>query len=259
MIGMLRRKLKIWWTSGLAPETAISDRMKRLITNRMNAHLFILVAILAGTIIAHSSVRVVDTKSAPHLVMLAVITLLGLNLAYTIRHLVPIWRLWEKFGDAGKPAAEDQNRPNVITRLKSFPWPSLMIDFVVLGVLVGFTGGITSLFTPLFVVGILMSDISIADAKSRIWLSGSAAIIMGGAAFLSYKVKSGDWCWSVVDSRGERTCFETVWKFEGDLEWAVPLALFVISVGFGSAVMNLYVRNSKLFEDEAAANDNQQT
>jgi hypothetical protein len=117
-----------------------------------------------------------------------------------------------------------------------FPWWSLGWDFINLAFLVVFTGGLQSVFLPLFVIGLLLGDVSVAKNKREL-ITVIFLITTAGSLLVSQV----DVARCVLLWQGNAECAKSVWHLSPGWEIASALLIYIPGALFGSIVLRWYI------------------
>lgn len=116
-----------------------------------------------------------------------------------------------------------------------FPLALLFFDFLNLGVLVAATGRLESVFLPLFVVALLLGDISTREEKRN-----PSRCLFGVAVLCGVLLPEIDPIRYLLINHGQRTSRESLWVLPDWATIAFGLTLFFAGAFFGSLVLRWY-------------------
>jgi hypothetical protein len=122
-----------------------------------------------------------------------------------------------------------------------FPLLELVLDFVLLAIVVLLTGGLDSIFLPLFVIALLLSDVSLDNDHRRaimlvvFLVTAAITVLVAETSFLRCLVLSG----VVIDEAS--SCPDAVWSLSPWLKNFSGSLVFVIGTVLGSFVLKGYI------------------
>jgi hypothetical protein len=124
-------------------------------------------------------------------------------------------------------------------KVDRFPFVTLAWDFANLAALTALTGGIHSVFLPLFVIGLVLGDVAIDGQRLRLWSTFITSLVIGTVLPLEPSVRC------IYLNVGGEPCAESLWDLRAGWDVLAALLIFVPGALFGSLVLRWALGPSK--------------